>query len=284
MDAAVAEYRDARSGSTAWMVDRFICPAVRLEELVGAMSKTMTAGEVPWRISVTARWIDHLAADAGAVRTFADTIGSAATVELVECRTAVDVVGDAARLSSDVAEVLRAYQAMPIIELPWQTAPHAAMDVLVSLREEFGRNLGVKIRTGGLDADLFPSPEEVARFVVAAASRRLPLKATAGLHHPYRYVDPSTGFHHHGFVNVLAATAFAHAGESEATIAAVLADEDPVHFVLDKGALAWRDHRVGATELEAMRSELFVSYGSCSFEEPVEDLTALGILPLEVAT
>jgi len=158
------------------------------------------------------------------------------------------------------------------------------MDSLVALREESGRNLGVKIRTGGLEADLFPSPEEVARFIVAAASRRLPLKATAGLHHPYRHVDPSTSFHHHGFVNVLAANAFAHTGEPEATIAAVLADEDPAHFALDKGGLGWSDRRVGADELEAMRAGLFLSYGSCSFEEPVEDLTALGILPLEVAT
>jgi hypothetical protein len=284
MDAAVAEYRDARSGATSWMVDRFICPAVRLEELVGAMSTTMTSGEAPWRISVTARWVDDLTADAGAVRTFADTVGSAATVELIECRAPVEVAVDPARLSSDVEEILRAYQSMPIIELPWQRAPHDAMDALVGLREESGRNLGVKIRTGGLEVALFPSPEEAARFIVAAAARRLPLKATAGLHHPYRHVDPVTGFHHHGFVNVLAATALAHAGEPEATVAAVLADEDPAHFALDKGGLAWRDHRVGANELEAMRSGLFVSYGSCSFDEPVEDLTALGILPLEVAT
>ena len=71
-------------------------------------------------------------------------------------------------------------------------------------------------------------------------------------------------------------------GESENTIARVLADEDADHFTLDKGGLSWLDHRVGASELEAMRSGLFVSYGSCSFDEPVEDLTALGILPLEV--
>lgn len=281
MDAAVAEYRDARSGATAWMVDRFICPALRLEELVGAMSRTMTAGEVPWRTSVTARWVDDLTADAGAVRTFVDTAGSAASVELVESRVPDEVAADPARLISDAAQILRAYQAMPFFELPWRSAPHDAMGALAALREESGRNLGVKLRTGGLDADLFPSPEEAARFITAAATHMLPLKATAGLHHPYRHVDPESGFHRHGFVNLLAAAALAYAREPETTVASVLADEGPGHFALDKGGLSWLDHRVGATELEAMRSGLFVSYGSCSFDEPVEDLTALGILPIE---
>jgi hypothetical protein len=283
MDDAVAEYRDARSGPTSWMVDRFICSASRLEELVGAMSRSMTAGEVPWRITVTARWVEDLTADAGAVRTFVDTVGTAANVELVECRVPGEVAGDPAGLVSDASQILRAYQAMPFFELPWHTAPNAAMDALVALREESGRNLGVKLRTGGLEADLFPSPEEAGRFISAAAARMLPLKATAGLHHPYRHIDAETGFHHHGFVNVLAATALAHGREPETTVAAVLADEDPDHFTLDKGGLTWLDYRVGATELEAMRSGLFVSYGSCSFDEPVADLTALGILPLEVS-
>lgn len=282
MDAAVAEYRDARSGPTAWMVDRFICPAWRLEELVGAMTRTMSVGEIPWRVSVIARWVEDLTADAGAVRTFAATVGSAATVELVECRIPSDVAADAARLSSDASHILRAYQATPFFEVPWEPAPHGALDALAALRADTGRSLGVKLRTGGLEADLFPSPAEAARFIVAAVGRRLPLKATAGLHHPYRYVDPDTGFHHHGFVNLLAATALAHAGEPEETIARVLADEDPGHFLLDRGGLVWLDHRIGAADLEAVRSTVFVSYGSCSFDEPVEDLTELGILPLEV--
>jgi len=135
-----------------------------------------------------------------------------------------------------------------------------------------------------LEADLSPSPQQAARFIEAAASRSLPMKATAGLHHPYRHVDPKTGFHHHGFVNVLAATAFAHDHEPEATLAAVLTDEDPGNFTLDRTGLAWHDLRVGATALDAMRTDLFVAYGSCSFEEPVEDLTALGVLPLEVSS
>ena len=283
MEAAVAEYRTARTGPHDWMIDRFICPAARLEELVGAMTASMTSGERPWRIAVTASgWLDALSRDAGAVRTFRDTVSSAASVDLVEIRVPTDVAADPERLAIDAAQVLTAYQAMVFFELPWQIDPSLGMDTLAELRDEQGRALGVKIRCGGLDADLFPPPDAVARFVVAAAERALPLKATAGLHHPFRHTDAETGFHHHGFVNVLAATALAHEGEPLDTITAVLADEDPEHFRLDKAGLAWTGHRVGAADLDAMRGDLFTGYGSCSFDEPVEDLTEIGVLPVEV--
>lgn len=284
MAEAVAEYREARTGAQAWIVDRFICPASRLEELVSVLAPTMAAGEEPWRLAVTASrgWLEALTADAGAVRTFMDTVSSAASVDLIEVRVPDEVAVDPMRLAAEAAQYLRAFAAMVLFELPWALDPAPAMDALADLRTDSGRALGVKLRCGGLEADLFPSPKEAARFVAAAAARSLPIKATAGLHHPYRQVDLETGFHHHGFVNLLAATALAHRGEPEAIVTAVLADEDPGHFTLDRGGLTWVGHRVGAAELDAMRTDLFVAYGSCSFEEPVEDLTALGVLPLGV--
>jgi len=145
MADAVAGYRTARTGSDAWMVDRFICPAARLEELVTVLAPSMTAGEEPWHLSVTASgWVDALTADAGAVRTFVDAVGSAASVELVEMRVPAAVAADVDRLSADALLILRAFQAMPFFELPWRTSPLDAMDALAALREDSGRSLGVK--------------------------------------------------------------------------------------------------------------------------------------------
>lgn len=279
MDAAVAEYRAARESSSAWMVDRFICPAARLESLVGELTATMTTGEEPWRIAVTAgpEWVNGLAADAGAVLTFQAAAGSAASVELVEIR--IPDGADAA-LATDVDAVLKAYDALVVFEVPWQQDPEPAIDLLAGIRSQRGRALAVKIRCGGLDAEAFPAPEAVARFIAAARDRDLPFKATAGLHHPFRHTDPVTGFVHHGFVNVLVAGGLAHRGADLAVLTAALAETDPAAFEIDRSGLGWNGHRFDHAAAEAMRSRLFLGYGSCSFTEPVDDLTRLGVLPL----
>jgi hypothetical protein len=75
----------------------------------------------------------------------------------------------------------------------------------------------------------------------------------------------------HGFLNVLAAAVF---GDEERA----LTDEDGDAFALTPEAFSWRGRRASADRVAAVRGDLFVSIGSCSFFEPVEDLQALGIL------
>ncbi|MEE8497846.1 MAG: hypothetical protein V3S62_04885 [Acidimicrobiia bacterium] len=282
MEAAVDGYRAARESSESWMVNRFICPASRLEELVAVLAPTMTGGEDPWRLAVTAGpgWTESLAPDAGAVRTFTATVAAAAKVDLVEIRVPTEVASDAIRLAEDSTDVLRAFDSFVFFEIPWQLDPGEAFDALAVLRKDSSRALGVKIRCGGLEAALFPDAGEVARFIAAAVEKNLPMKATAGLHHPFHHTDEETGFVHHGFVNMLTAAALASQGSDVATLAAVLADEDSAAFSIDRGGVAWRDQSVGSAALAEMRSSVLIGYGSCSFAEPVEDLTALGVLPL----
>ena len=42
--------------------------------------------------------------------------------------------------------------------------------------------------------------------------------------------------------------------------------------------LRWRDRRIGAATIRSLRREAFPGYGSCSFDEPVDDLVRMGIL------
>ena len=88
----------------------------------------------------------------------------------------------------------------------------------------------------------------------------MPFKATAGLHHP---LAAEGG---HGFLNVLAACAFADE-------AALGGDVE-----LDADRLRWNGREAAAEELERVRREQLVAVGSCSFFEPVEELQELGIL------
>lgn len=285
MVEAVAGYRQARVGSASWMVDRFICPATRLEELLGVLTSTMEEGEARWPVTVTASsgWLDSLAGDAGMVGTFSDAAGSAASVAAIEIKVPSEVAADEAALTTGAAAVMAGFGAIVFFELPWEPDPALPMGVLQHVREGTGRALGVKIRCGGTEASLFPPPPAVARFLSAAALRDLPLKATAGLHHPFRHIDPKTGFSHHGFVNLLTAAALAFDGAGPDRLADVVADEDSGSFAIHRGGLGWREDTVGEGSLSQMRSGLLVGYGSCSFNEPVADLTRLGVLPVESA-
>ncbi|MBX9694301.1 MAG: hypothetical protein K2Z81_18090 [Cyanobacteria bacterium] len=138
-----------------------------------------------------------------------------------------------------------------------------------------------KIRTGGLTPEAIPSPQVVAEFILACAERKLPFKATAGLHHPVRkeyaltYEKDAPRAIMHGFINVLLASAFAWNGKSD--IEPILSEMDATAFSFDDRA-HWRDLSLSADEIKRARQEFIHSVGSCSFEEPVNDLKALGLL------
>ena len=82
----------------------------------------------------------------------------------------------------------------------------------------------------------------------------------------------------HGFLNLLVASALAECGEDEATVIDALEETDAGAFNVTRAGLAWRATRVGVATVRSIRAERFPSYGSCSFDEPIADLTALGLL------
>jgi hypothetical protein len=200
-----------------------------------------------------------------------------AVVEVVERRVAAGGVRPA-----DIAAASRSFGRFVSYEVPWSDPElERSLQSLAAAREAVGRSLGAKIRTGGVTEDAFPPPEAVAGFLIACRDLGLPLKATAGLHHPVRHRDAITGFVHHGFLNLLAAAAFAVDGASLDEVTAVLAEDSAGAFALAPSGLTWRDRRAGVDALTAARSSLLRAYGSCSVREPVDDLTALGVLPVE---
>lgn len=150
-------------------------------------------------------------------------------------------------------------------EIPLTFGLMGALDTVAEARAG-GLPVAAKFRTGGLAAELFPTPVELAAVICACRDRELPFKLTAGLHHAIRHRDPETGFTHHGFVNVLAATLAAVEGAEVDGVAELLAATDPVRVV----------ERVRAHR-NADRP-LWVGYGSCSIEEPLTDLIRLGLV------
>ena len=129
-----------------------------------------------------------------------------------------------------------------------------------------GTGIAAKLRTGGVRADLYPDEDELAAAIIALVSQGVPFKATAGLHHAVRNTDPETGFEQHGFLNLMLATARARSGAGLAEV---------------REALALRDGQQLASQLPGAAGirDSFVSFGTCSIQEPVDELVGLGLLP-----
>jgi hypothetical protein len=153
-------------------------------------------------------------------------------------------------------------------EIPLSLGLLGGLDTAAEARRG-GLPLAVKFRTGGLAAELFPTPVELAAVICACRDRELPFKLTAGLHHAIRHTDPETGFVHHGFLNVLVASAAGAQGADVAEVAPLLAGTDPVPLIEAVRRI-----------LEQARP-LWVGFGSCSIPEPLADLTQLGLLARE---
>lgn len=291
MAAAAENYGRDRMGEHEWVLGRFICPVSRLWEFSKAAAAMMPgtyatsgyreyaeAGE-PWRVSAI---IDgELTKDLNTIADFnqhhAEEAHGMAQIDAVELK------------ATDAAFIDRAVETIeddlfPFFEIPAAQDPRGLIAALS------GTASGAKIRTGGVTPEAFPSCEQVARFIAACAAADVPFKATAGLHHPLRAEHPLTyepgcprGLMH-GFLNVFLAAAFLKLGRMDETMAAaVLCERDPGAFIFTDDGVSWRtpgraDYVIDVTELAKVRETFALSYGSCSFTEPVDDLKKLGLM------
>jgi hypothetical protein len=142
------------------------------------------------------------------------------------------------------------------IELPHHAPVDAALDAVVAAGAR------AKVRCGGPTWDAMPTAAWLAAVLVGCAARRLMLKATAGLHQPYFGTGPTGP--HHGFVNLLAAAALARRNAPVGEVAAVLTTEEGVDRKLPSKVTGART--------------LLASIGTCSIDEPLDALTARGLL------
>lgn len=262
MIGAVAEYAEYRRSGDAWMLGRFVVTADRLGELTDAARSQLAADR--WSVSVLIG--DDVAGGVSAMRAFEGATAGAAVVAAIELR---------ASSAGDVARVLAAAPAHP--ERYVELALGAELEPLVAAVARGGAR--AKVRTGGVVASAVPRPAALLAFIRSCVSHGVSFKATAGLHHPLRDVYPLTYAPNapmetlFGFLNVMLATAFVTAGIDDAAALALLEERDPASFDFDDG-VSWRGHRLTSEQLVSGRQSI-VSFGSCSFREPVDELRAL---------
>ncbi|MAY97280.1 MAG: hypothetical protein CMH84_12175 [Nocardioides sp.] len=245
LDAALTAYAD-RAGPAARLVRSLVVRDTDLPQVPSgtpvSVALTGGAGQVHGPAQLCQRRGLPVAGIEIALRDVDDPAGNARRVV-----AAVDAARGEGVLDEDT----------PVfVELP---AVDPAYSWLAAADEVAAAELRLKLRTGGLDPDAFPTPERLAAWIDAALDRELPFKCTAGLHRALPHVD-ADGCGHHGFLTLLAATRVAFDGGSADDVVATLRRDDATDLLaLDlAGARRW-----------------FPSFGSCSIDEPLADLREL---------
>jgi hypothetical protein len=291
MAAAVTEYAAHRGETEAWMLGRFIVPAGRLEEMRAAR-ESLPKDKTAWPISLlvgardTAEGAMAAAAAHGIAATeFLGRSGGTAVIEILEAPIPNDISGlEIPAFLGNYVEALAA-QGLGGRELYLEVLPGGdddkileAVNALAAFENRFPR-IGAKLRCGGVTPEAFPSCERIAGFIATCRRLGLPLKCTAGLHHSVRHQATDPAVMMHGFLNVFGAGILAHAlGADLDVLTACVAETDPAAFSFSDEGFTWGDHTVAAADLDRAREGFLAGFGSCSFNEPRDDLRNLGLL------
>ncbi|MFW5418399.1 hypothetical protein J0910_17460 [Nocardiopsis sp. CNT-189] len=260
MARAVPAHRAHLAGPHAGHLGVFVVAASRLDELERALAAE-DGGGAPLALGVTVP--DGPAGLEAALERAGRIEGARTAAVELAAGPGADPREAVGRAAAALAATLPAGVA-GYVEVPRGTDPRPLLEAVA----ERGRR--AKLRTGGTTAGAFPDEAELAAAVHAAVAGGTPFKCTAGLHNAVRHTDPETGFEHHGFLNVLAATGAALRGASVPELAGVLAERD--------GGVLAAAARAEEARAAAVRTA-FTGFGTCSVTEPLADLAALGLLP-----
>ncbi|MGW5715552.1 hypothetical protein ACWEVP_05245 [Amycolatopsis sp. NPDC003865] len=253
MPEALRAHFASRESEHAGVLGVFLCQASRLPELITELIKIKPKQPLPLSLII----------DTGLG-------GVPKAISIVESRSellALRMVEMPAPSDVDEVWLERVSEFVPedVIRV---VEPRRGVGWLDGVRKVIEHGSWPKIRCGGQAGENFPSVDEVADFLaVVSAAEGASFKATNSLHRAVRHADPDTGFVHHGFLNLLVASARSLSGGDvraalESTDAEALADEA---------------RALSEPAAKAVRA-LFASYAAASFEQPVRDMGELGLL------
>jgi hypothetical protein len=269
LETTVRRYARYRQSPDAWALGRLVAPAAQVAEVARAIPTADGGGAWPLAVLVG----PDIEADRSRALAAAGN-GERVRIAALEAKAATlaEIEPLARRLRSGLPPEIELF-----LEVPLASSIDAALDAIRA------SGLRAKGRTGGTTADAIPPAASVLAFLRACVARGLSFKVTAGLHHgcrgtyPLTYERSSARAEMHGFLNVFAATSLLAAGAPPEAAAGAFAETDARAFRLDAGELVWRDHRASADAIARSRGML-VACGTCSFEEPMEDLRGSGLL------
>ncbi len=261
----------------SWMLGAFVLPVKKFPEIAAQLwafgSSPLCISALGQKTENAPQFIEALTIASQAIRKLEAKHDSSIKIAQIE----MELPANAGASLADTNKALSGLE-IPIF---WEATADDAertIEFIAERRRTGAGRFGFKLRTGGVVASAFPSSVQIARTLVAATRSQVPIKFTAGLHHPVRKFHSSVQTKMHGFLNVLGAGVLAaeHKWTQQQT-AAMLEDEDGTSFVFDDGAFSWREWTITTERIKVHRN-FITSFGSCSFDEPRDDLRALQFL------
>jgi hypothetical protein len=276
LEPALTKQAEYVRANDSWMLSAFVLPVAKFGAAAAAISKFDK--QHPLRVSAlgpktenAGSFRSELKNVVEAIRSFQTQYGDRVSVAQLEMVLPADVdlggLNEAAALMADLK-----------LQTFWETLAESAEKTIALLARAKQPAFGYKLRTGGVTADAFPSSVQIARAILASTKHHMPTKFTAGLHHPVRQFRDEVKTEMHGFLNVLGAgvlSAEHHWDESQTV--EMLEDQRTGSFEFHDTVFAWRDWEITLDRIKARR-KFITSFGSCSFDEPREDLRALTFL------
>ena len=305
---AIKEYAQLLESENSWMLGRFIIPISNLNELDEFLPLFKDTG--PLRLSVLGgggesekEYLKNIKENVSNIKNYRQKHGDKIEIEVIECKmptvplTEETVNQATATLNQNNLYHFPEFNELPYVGINYSTDEDESDwdDNILPTIELLSKidNAGMKLRCGGITKEAFPSVEQVAAMIQTCAIKKIPLKFTAGLHHPIRHFADEYDEYMHGFINTFTASIFASTFPIPKTdqekfrmfilLSHMIDDQTPENFSFEEEKIIWqvRDDRETTFELTSenitnARKENAISYGSCSFEEPIDDLTELG--------
>ncbi len=270
MSEAVINYAAYKNGNYNWMLGRFVVPVNRLDEFSDSAKDFFLRDAKSWKLSVLAS--EDIYETVREIEDFNAEHAPHAVCDATEVKANKNSLIE--KITDEVPPNLATYFEIPLTE--------DLTDLVSTLAINKQR---AKIRTGGIVENAFPSAEQITRFMRICLAANVPFKATAGLHHPIRCLKPLTyekdapAGTMNGFLNVFLAAGFLKQGYEPSFINELLEDESAENFTFDDNGVLWRqEYFLSTAQLENLREKNIISFGSCSFDEPIADLHEIGIL------
>jgi len=279
MSQTVRNYGAYLCSKDQWMLGRLIVPVARLDEFEEAANELLPTSmdQEIWKISAVMPPVSDADLDALYKRIcqfndrHEDPANGWALIDAVEIKATKS--GEIDRVMSESPAGLRTF-----FEIPIDEDPRGLIAALAGADDE--APVCAKARTGGVTLDAVPSCADLARFLVACNAAHVGFKATAGLHHPVRHHSEELGGPMHGFFNLLLAAAGIMVDELDESEAVELLEErDEYAFRFTEVCAAWRDLSLDDEQIALTRERFALSFGSCSFTEPIDDLRKLEVFP-----